>query len=74
MRHGLNLIVYLISEIGLQHQVLHIWAYESLADMEQKRAARNADPEWARYQNMTKGLLTAQENRVMRPSKFSPIN
>ena len=36
-RHGLELMSYYVSYIGALNQVVHLWGYENLADMEKKR-------------------------------------
>jgi hypothetical protein len=71
-RHGLELIGYYTSQIGPLNQVVHLWRYESLADLERKRAARDADPAWGAYLAMTEGMVLAQDNKIMRPVSFSP--
>ncbi len=45
--HGMQLDRYFVAKIGPLNQVVHIWNYESLADLEAKRNARDADPKWA---------------------------
>ena len=35
---------YFVVEHGPLHQVVHLWGYESLADLEQKRTARDPWP------------------------------
>lgn len=72
-RHGLTLQAYFVSQIGALNQVVHVWTYDSLADFEAKRAARDADPDWSSYLARTTGMVTAQENKVMRPTRFSPM-
>ena len=42
-RHGLELMGYYMSQIGPLNQVVHLWRYDSLADME-KPSARRATP------------------------------
>jgi hypothetical protein len=71
-RHGLELMGYFTSHIGPLNQVVHLWRYDSLADMERKRAARDADPAWGAYLAMTEGMVLMQEDKVMRPTSFSP--
>lgn len=71
-RHGLELIGYYVSHIGPLNQVVHLWRYDNLADMERKRTARDADPDWGAYLAMTEGLVLIQEDKVMRPAAFSP--
>jgi hypothetical protein len=50
-----------------------LWRYDSLADMERKRAARDADPAWGKFLSLTEGMVASQDNKVMRPTSFSPV-
>ena len=70
-RHGFDLMGFYTSQIGALNQVLHLWRYASLADLETKRAARDADPAWAEYLRLTEGLVMGQENKIMRPMPYS---
>ncbi len=72
-RHGLELIGYYVSQIGPLNQIVHLWRYEDLADLERKRAARDADPAWAEFLSRTEGMLLQQDNKIMRPTSFSPV-
>jgi len=72
-RNGLKLLGYFVHSVGRLNRVTHMWEFDSLADMEQKRAARDADPGWAEYQAKTDGLVQAQENSLTTPAPFSPI-
>ena len=72
LRHGLELVGYYTSSIGPLNQVVHIWRYDSLADLEKKRAARDADPAWGEFLSLTEGMVLMQDNRIMRPTSFSP--
>jgi hypothetical protein len=72
-RHGLELMGYYTSQIGALNQVVHLWRYDSLADMEKKRAERDADPAWGAYLSLTEGMVLAQEDKVMRSTPFSPV-
>lgn len=71
-RHGLELLGYYTSVVGPQNQVVHLWRFDSLADMETKRTARDADPDWQAYLAETEGLVLMQEDKVMKPAPFSP--
>jgi hypothetical protein len=66
-------IAYFQTAIGPQNQVVHLWAYDSLADMEKKRAKRDADPAWAKYKKKSAGMLLYQENKILKPTDFSPL-
>jgi hypothetical protein len=72
-RHGLELMGYYVSQIGPLNQVVHLWRYASLADLEAKRSARDADPAWGAYLSLTEGMVLAQDNKIMRPASFSPM-
>lgn len=71
-RHGFDLMGYYTSVIGPLNQVVHLWRYESLADMEKKRTARDADPEWADFLQRTEGMVLMQDDKAMKPAPFSP--
>ena len=71
-RHGLELIGYYVSHIGPLNQVVHLWRYDSLADMERKRAARDTDRAWGEFLALTEGMVLVQDNKIMRPTSFSP--
>jgi hypothetical protein len=73
-RHGLELMGYYMSQIGPLNQVVHLWRYDSLADLEKKRAARDADPAWGEFLSLTEGMVLMQDNKVMRPASFSPTH
>jgi hypothetical protein len=51
---------------------VHLWRYDSLAEIETKRAARDADPARSEFLSRTEGMLLMQEDKVMRPASFSP--
>ena len=63
---------YFVTETGNVNQYVHIWAYDSAADREQKRAAMWADPAWIAYTQKSAelGALDAQENKLMTPVSF----
>ena len=46
---------YFVTMQGTLNQVVHLWGFESLADLETRRAARDADPAWADYLGRTEG-------------------
>ena len=73
LKHLGNLIGYFETTIGSLNQVIHLWGYEDLADMEKRRQARDADPAWADYKKKTAGMLVSQENKIIKPTHFSPL-
>ena len=73
MRHLGHLVGYFTTTIGTVNQVVHLWGYENLGEMERRRAARDADPGWAVYKAKTQDLVLHQENKIVAPVSFSPI-
>lgn len=72
-RHGLNLVGFFTSRIGRLNQVLHIWAYDDLSQMDELRAARDTDPGWAEYRKNNAGMIVRQEDKIMDGTSFSPL-
>lgn len=72
LRHLGRLIGYYVCEIGPLNQVVHIWAYDSVADRDARRTRMAADPEWQAFLKINAGTFTHQENKIMRPAPFSP--
>ncbi len=63
---------------GLEGQintVVHLWAYDSQADREARRVAMSKDPAWIDFVRRMgeSGLLLNNENRIISPTDFSPI-
>ena len=73
LRHIDAPVGYYTSEIGALTQVVHLWGFDSLADMEGRRTARNADPGWPTYLAASAGLVLAQENRIIRRVAFKSL-
>lgn len=60
---------------GALNTVVHLWGYDSQADREARRTAMAADPGWPAYlaEAAERGLLVAMENRILKPTDFSPV-
>ena len=71
-KYGIKLAGWYYSDVGDLNQVVHIWRYDNLADLEKKRSARDADPAWGEFLSLTEGMVLMQDNKVMRPASFSP--
>jgi len=67
-----RLVGYFSSDIGTQHQIVHMWAYKDYAEREQRRAILNDDPAWKAYTPKTAALQISQENKILIPAPFSP--
>ena len=66
-------IGYFVVEHGPLNQVVHLWGYDSLADVEEKRRARDADPRGAEYLRKGEGLVASQNNKLCRPTDWSSV-
>jgi hypothetical protein len=73
LRHLGKLIGFFTSEIGTLNQVTHLWAYESLADREKRRAIMMDDPEWQEYRKNIPPVVVAQKSEILSPTRFSPL-
>ncbi len=48
-RHLGQLVGYFYSEIGPINEIVHIWAFASLDERQERRAALMADPAWRAF-------------------------
>ena len=60
------------TEIGPLNEIVHIWAYEDLADRERRREALIADPKWLAVLPRIQSHIEMMENKIMKPAPFSP--
>jgi len=70
LRHIGPPIGYYLTIVGNLQQITHIWGYDSMGDMEARRNARNADPEWQTYLDASEGIYERQETQVLRRLKL----
>jgi hypothetical protein len=61
------------SEIGELNQVMMIWRYDSAQDREDRRERLYADPGWLAFIPKTRAYIEKMENRIIRPTFFSPL-
>jgi hypothetical protein len=75
-RHLGEPLAYLVTESGELNTYVHMWVYKDAGDRATKRAAMQADPEWQLYlqKSAEAGYLIKQENKLMTPAPFAPIN
>jgi hypothetical protein len=66
-----HLVGYYSTEIGpAVHQVVHLWAYETYEDREDRRRRLAAHPGWQSYLKKIRPMLREQQNRLLRPASF----
>ena len=68
-------LAYLHGESGGINTLVHLWAFDDVADRAHKRTAMMADPEWQTYLKLADeaGFLVDQHNSLMVPAGFAPI-
>jgi NIPSNAP len=54
-------------DIGQLNQIVHLWAYEDLAERAKKRAAMQADPEWQAFVKEASTMIMTMENKILTP-------
>ena len=71
-RHLGEPLLYGVTEIGEINTYVHVWVYEDAADRTRKRAAMEADADWATYRQKSgeAGYLIKQENKILNPAPF----
>ena len=70
-----HLMGFFVSEIGPLNQVVHLWAYQSLAERERRREAMEDDPLWSAYLDEVREMdvILHQESKLLRSVSFSPV-
>ncbi len=58
------------SHVGPLNQFVHLWGYDSLADHEQRCAARDAHPDFAKDMAASGHLIVAQETRLIKRAQL----
>ena len=63
---------YYTTEVGELNQVVHLWAYEDMADREARRNALEADPRWLAYRRKASaaGHVIRQSNALLKQVDF----
>lgn len=61
---------YTSMDIGMLNQIVHLWAYEDLADRARRRAAMQADPEWQAFLKKITPMIITMENKILAPAPF----
>lgn len=72
-RHLGEFLGYFTAESGNLNQIVFMWGYASLDDRAARRERLGQDPEWQTYLAKVVPLLVSQENKLLRPTDFSPI-
>jgi hypothetical protein len=68
-----RMVGYYATEFGPLNQVIHLWAYESLAEREERRARLLADERWKAYVAKVRPMILGQENKLLVPAPFMKV-
>lgn len=66
-----RMVGYYTTEIGPLNQVVHLWAYESLNDRQERRALLGADSGWSGYLGKVLPLIQMMDSKILLPTRFS---
>jgi NIPSNAP len=61
------------TDIGPLSTYTSLWRYESFADREERRARLQADERWQSFLATIQPLIHTQQNRILTPTSFSPL-
>jgi hypothetical protein len=61
------------TDVGELSTYTHMWAYESYAEREERRARLQADERWKAFLGRIQPLIHTQRNRILVPTSFSPL-
>ncbi|MBB4105267.1 NIPSNAP family protein [Allorhizobium borbori] len=67
-------IGFYTSTVGPLNQVVHLWAYRDLADMEARWNARDTHPDFPAYLKASGHLIVAQEDRLLKAAPLPSLS
>ena len=68
-----RMVGYYSTEFGPLNQVVHLWAYQDLAERTERRARLLADPAWKTYAAKVRPMVMRQENKLLLPAPFMKV-
>jgi NIPSNAP len=68
-----RMVGYYSTEFGPLNQVIHLWAYDSLQEREERRARLLADERWKAYVAKVRPMVQSQENKLLLPAPFMTV-
>lgn len=64
---------YFTTEIGVQNQLVHLWAYDNLEERRIRREKLAEQPAWQGCLSKIRPMIMTMENRILIPTAFSPL-
>ena len=68
-----NLVGAFTTDVGALSTYTSIWAYDTFAEREERRARLQADDAWKTFLAKIQPLIHTQRNRILIPTSFSPL-
>jgi NIPSNAP len=68
-----GLIAAFTTDVGTLSTYTSMWAYDSFAEREERRAKLQADERWVAFLARIQPLIHMQTNRILVPTSFSPL-
>lgn len=68
-----NLLGWFSTDVGALSTVVSLWGYTSGAERDERRALLQQSERWQRFLPKIQPLIHTQQNRILKPTSFSPI-
>jgi hypothetical protein len=68
-----GLIGVFTTDIGALSTYTSLWGYDDFAERERRRVRLQGDERWQRFLAKIQPLIDTQQNRILVPTAFSPI-
>ena len=72
-KHGQKLVGAWQTTIGIYDEVLDLYAFENMGEMERIRRELREDPVWIDYQKTSPSLEGLEVSKLMVPLPYSPL-
>jgi hypothetical protein len=68
-----NLVGAYTVDVGDVSSIVHLWAYDSYAERERRRALLQADQRWKDFLPRLQPMIHTQRTRILLPTSYSPV-
>ncbi len=69
-----NLLGWFTTDVGALSTVVSMWGYASSDERDERRARLQQDERWQQFLKKIQPLIHTQQNRLLKPTGFSPIH
>jgi hypothetical protein len=68
-----GLVAVFTTDVGALSTYTSLWRYESFGEREERRARLQKDERWQQFLGKIQPLIHTQQNRILVPTVFSPL-